>query len=97
MLFMEMGLSERWLAIVQRSLRDTNTSFQLKNKPLNCLPVSLRENWEYIIGTNPENEKSHHDDYSKPPVLLMIIGEADGIRTRDLQRDRAVLDLLREG
>jgi hypothetical protein len=44
-----------------------------------------------------ENEKSHLDDDSKTHGFIDDSGGADGTRTRDLQRDRAVIDLLKEG
>ena len=50
-----------------------------------------------FLGTNPENEKSHHDDDSKTLRFIDDNGGADGARTRDLQHYRVILDLLKEG
>jgi hypothetical protein len=42
-------------------------------------------------------EESHLDDDSRTPGFIDENGRGDGTRTRDLQRDRAVIDLLKEG
>jgi hypothetical protein len=47
--------------------------------------------------TVDENKKSHLDDDSKTPGFIDDSGGADGARTRDLQRDRLIIDLLKEG
>ena len=43
------------------------------------------------------NEKSHLDDDFKTRRFIDDNGGAEGTRTRDLQRDKAVIDFLKEG
>jgi hypothetical protein len=39
-------------------------------------------------GTELEKEEDHPEEWSSSPVDTGLIGGADGIRTRDLRRDR---------
>ena len=92
MLFME-GLSDEIIRKLtghrsQELERYKHFSPHFRQQTVEMIAERLSEVMGTKMGTSPEKDEDHSEEWSLSPVDTGFVGGADGTRTRDLRRDR---------